>query len=190
MTPSKLFKLNLKHYKLLLLTVILSLCLGLAITKNFSIKTINKYKIVIVEDMNTKYLIDKIYSRDNTNQYSKYLKNYIVSEFINSSSGKNSSMGIDREGSYSITREFDQLSENEIESFENSLTEFLKKSENYINNEIKKNFGTNIDVNSRLFFKRYSNKKGSEPFTIYFVTIIIGIILFNFIIILENPPKK
>ena len=75
MTPSKLFKLNLKHYKLLLLTVILSLCLGLVLTKNFSIKTINKYEIVIVEDMNTKYLIDSVVIIEGSNKKKdKYAK--------------------------------------------------------------------------------------------------------------------
>ena len=39
-----------------------------------------------------------------------------------------------------------------------------------------------------ILYKKAS--KGSKPFTLYFVSIVIGIIILNFVIILDNPPKK
>ena len=88
MTPSKLFKLNLQYYKYFLLTCLLSLLIGFFVTTKYSIKITNKYEIMITEDINTKYLVDKIYTAKISKEYSKFIK-YIVSEFINSESGKN-----------------------------------------------------------------------------------------------------
>lgn len=194
MTPSKLLKLNIKYYKYFILTIILSLGIGFYLSLNYSLKIISKYEIVIIEDINTKYIIDKIFERSGKSQvqndYSKYLKNYVVSEFINSELNQNAELNIDRTGNYSITKVYKDLENKKIEIFENNLNEFLKKSEKNINQEITNNFGANITANSKLFFKKHSNKKGSKPFTLYFVTIIVGIIIMNFIIILENPPKN
>ena len=63
MTPSKLLKLNIKNYKYLILTIILSLGVGYFLSSHYSLKIINKYEVVIVEDINTKYIIDQIYRR-------------------------------------------------------------------------------------------------------------------------------
>ena len=48
MTPSKLLKLNIKNYKYLILTIILSLGVKYSIISLFP-KIINKYEVVIVE---------------------------------------------------------------------------------------------------------------------------------------------
>lgn len=194
MTPSKLLKLNIKNYKYLILTIILSLGVGYFLSSHYSLKIINKYEVVIVEDINTKYIIDQIYRRsdasDSQNNYSKYLKNYIVSEFINSEFNQNAELLIDKKENYSIMKTFSNLQIKKIKSFEDNLNKFLKKSEIFINKEISNNFGKNITANSKLFFKKHSNKKGSKPSTIYFVTLIMGIVIMNFIIILDNPPRK
>ena len=88
MTPSKLLKLNIKYFKYFILTIILSSSVGFFLSQTYSLKIISKYEIVIVEDINTKFIIDKIFERSGKSQaqndYSKYLKNYVVSEFINS----------------------------------------------------------------------------------------------------------
>ncbi len=190
MTPSKLFKLNLQYYKYFLLTCLLSLLVGFFVTTKYSIKITNKYEIMITEDINTKYLVDKIYTAKISKEYSKFIKNYIVSEFINSESGKNSDLDIDRQGEYSIIKTFNEGEQKKIEQFEDTLSNFLKKSETNINNEINSKFDIDLKANSKLFFKKHSSKKGNNPISIYFVSVIIGLILMNFVIILENPPKN
>lgn len=200
MTPSKLLKLNFKYYKYFVLTIIISLIIGFYLTQNFSKKQINSYKIIIVEDINTKFLIDQVYKRDgekyNTEDYYKYLNNYVVSEFLSSDFSLNADLEIERNGLYTIFKTFDKKKEKEIDKFEQNLNQFLAKIQIDINKEITGNFKnsvgkTPVDIkaNSKLFFKKNSQTKGSEPFALFFVTIIIGIIIMNFIIILENPPK-
>ena len=200
MTPSKLLKLNFKYYKYFVLTIVISLIIGFYLTQNFSKRQINTYKIIIVEDINTKFLIDQVYKREgdkyNTEDYYKYLNNYVVSEFLSSDFSQNADLEIERNGLYTIFKTFDKNKEKEIDKFEQNLNQFLANIQIDINNEITGNFKnsvgkTPIDIkaNSKLFFKKNSQTKGSEPFALFFVTIIIGIIIMNFIIILENPPK-
>ena len=200
MTPSKLLKLNFKYYKYFVLTIVISLIIGFYLTQNFSKRQINTYKIIIVEDINTKFLIDQVYKRDgekyNTEDYYKYLNNYVVSEFLSSDFSQNADLEIERNGLYTIFKTFDKNKEKEIDKFEQNLNQFLANIQIDINNEITGNFKnsvgkTPIDIkaNSKLFFKKNSQTKGSEPFALFFVTIIIGIIIMNFIIILENPTK-
>ena len=201
MTPSKLLKLNFKYYKYFVLTIVISLIIGFYLTQNFSKRQINTYKIIIVEDINTKFLIDQVYKREgekyNTEDYYKYLNNYVVSEFLSSDFSQNADLEIERNGLYTIFKTFDKNKEKEIDKFEQNLNQFLANIQIDINNEITGNFKnsvgkTPIDIkaNSKLFFKKNSQTKGSEPFALFFVTIIIGIIIMNFIIILENPPKN
>jgi len=200
MTPSKLLKLNFKYYKYFVLTIVISLIIGFYLTQNFSKRQINTYKIIIVEDINTKFLIDQVYKREgekyNTEDYYKYLNNYVVSEFLSSDFSQNADLEIERNGLYTIFKTFDKNKEKEIDKFEQNLNQFLANIQIDIYNEITGNFKnsvgkTPIDIkaNSKLFFKKNSQTKGSEPFALFFVTIIIGIIIMNFIIILENPPK-
>ncbi len=201
MTPSKLFKLNIQNIKYHILTLIISGAIGFFLSLNYPVKIINNYKIIIAEDINTKYLIDRVYQRQdkqyNIEQYYKYLKNYVVSEFIISDQNDKAELEINRKGDYSISITFYQGGKSKIIDFESKLKQFLTNSQNIINNEIIKNYEMNfgetplgIKANSKLFFLKNSKKKGSNPFTLYFVTIVIGIIILNFIIILNNPPKK
>tara|TARA_B100000989_G_C19410746_1_gene414245 strand:+ start:199 stop:804 length:606 start_codon:yes stop_codon:yes gene_type:complete len=201
MTPSKLFKLNLKHYKYFLLTILISLIVGFYLSQNFTKRQINTYKIIIVEDINTKFLIDQVYKREGENfqteDYYKYLNNYVVSEFLSSKFSQNSDLEIERTGLYKVVKTFTNDRNKNVESFEENLNKFLAKIQIDINKEITGNFRNSfgkqpidIKANSKLFFKKNSETKGSNPFALYFVTIIIGIIIMNFIIILENPPKN
>tara|TARA_Y100000768_G_scaffold340501_1_gene284393 strand:- start:101 stop:706 length:606 start_codon:yes stop_codon:yes gene_type:complete len=201
MTPTKLFKLNLQNFRYHILTLIISIVLGFFLSLNYPQKTINNYKIIIAEDINTKYLIDRVYQRhdkqSNIEQYYKYLTNYVVSEFIISEVNEKAELDIDRKGDYSILRTFNLQEQNQILNFENNLRNFLIDAQNTINGEItssyEMNFGETpggVKANSKLFFTKKSKKKGSKPFTLYFVTILIGIIILNFVIILDNPPKK
>ena len=144
--------------------------LGIFLSSHYSLKIINKYEVVIVEDINTKYIIDQIYRRSDAsnsqNNYSKYLKNYIVSEFINSEFNKKAELLIDKKGDYSLMKTFSDLQEKKIKSFEDNLNKFLKKSEIFINKEITSsydNFGKNITANSKLFLKNIVTKKEANP---------------------------
>ena len=201
MTPTKLFKLNLQNFRYHILTLIISIVLGFFLSLNYPQKITNNYKIIIAEDINTKYLIDRVYQRhaeqSNIEQYYKYLTNYVVSEFIISEINEKAELDIDRKGNYSISRTFDLQEQNKILNFENNLRNFLIDSQNTINEEItssyEMNFGETpggVKANSKVFFTKKSKQKGSKPFTLYFVSIVIGIIILNFVIILDNPPKK
>ena len=201
MTPSKLFRLNLQNFRYHILTLILSVAVGFVISLNYPQKTINNYRIIIAEDINTKYLIDRVYQRhdkqSNIEQYYKYLTNYVVSEFIISEINKKAELDIDRKGDYSILRTFYLQEKNQILNFEDNLRKFLINAQNTINEEITSSYETNfgetpdgVKANSKLFFIKKSKNKGSKPFTLYFVSIVIGIIILNFVIILDNPPKK
>tara|TARA_B100001564_G_C20666023_1_gene683832 strand:+ start:2133 stop:2735 length:603 start_codon:yes stop_codon:yes gene_type:complete len=200
MTPSKLIKLNFQYFKYFILTILLSTALSFFISTNYTVKIINKYEIIVVEDLNTKYLIDKIYNRDNNAgeaEYYKYLKNYVTSEFLMNENDPNIELDISRTGNYSISKTFLNEDKESILSFEKKLKKHLKEKQITINKELssnyEKNFGAlpnGVQPYTKLFFNKESKKKGSKPFTIYFTTIIIGIIILNFIIILDNPPKK
>ena len=80
MTPSKLLKLNIKYYKYLIATLLFSIIAGLYLMQNYSVKINNTYEILIVEDINTKYLVDRVYEREGIdNKYYQFLnkKKYI-----------------------------------------------------------------------------------------------------------------
>ena len=118
MTPTKLFKLNLQNFRYHILTLIISIVLGFFLSLNYPQKTINNYKIIIAEDINTKYLIDRVYQRhdkqSNIEQYYKYLTNYVVSEFIISEVNEKAELDIDRKGDYSILRTFNLQEQNHL----------------------------------------------------------------------------
>jgi hypothetical protein len=199
MTPSKLLKLNIKYYRYLIATLSLSIIAGLYLMQNYSVKINNTYEILIVEDINTKYLVDRVYERKEglNNKYYQFLKNYTVSEFVNSTFNKGGNLEISAKGDYTISISFKIRDENKIDDFENNLSKFLKVIEKTINNQITKNFqfrigksAIDVEADSQLYFNKTSKQKGNNPITIFFVTIMIGIIIMNFIIILENPPKK
>jgi hypothetical protein len=199
MTPSQLLKLNIKYYKYLIFTLLISTAIGLFISINYRVNINNKYEILIVEDINTKFLIDKVHEKQgyNSEEYYKYLKNYTVSKFINSTSNKKAELEINRKGDYSINVSFKAKELNKIEEFDTELSKFLLEIQKSINNQITKHFqfrvgksAVGIEANSKLFYKKESNKKGNNPLTIFFITIVMGVIIMNFIIILENPPKE
>ena len=199
MTPSQLFKLNLKHYKLVLFVILICLSLGAIFSNLYGFKINNKYELLIVEDINTKFLIDELYKREglNNDDYYKYLKNYSISKFINSKYNKYGAIDINKKGEYFIVASFGANNENEIDKFENNLTKFLNEIQIKINDQITQNFqfrigksSVGIKADSKIFYKKKSTKKGNDPFSIYLASLLFGIIISSFIIILENPPKK
>ena len=204
MTPSQLLKLNKHHYKLIIFLILVSLSMGVLISKFNGIKINNKYELLIVEDINTKFLIDKVYKREGTNNddYYKYLKNFTVSQFISSKFNKNGEINIggldiNSEGEYFIVASFNSSNLKTIEEFDKNLKIFLEEMQIRINNQITETFqyrigksSIGIKANSQLYFKKNSVKKGNDPSAIIFAAIIFGLIIANFIIILENPPKN
>ena len=122
------------------------------------------------------------------NKYYQFLKNYTVSEFVNSTFNKGGNLEISAKGDYTISISFKIRDENKIDDFENNLSKFLKVIEKTINNQITKNFqfrigksAIDVEADSQLYFNKTSKQKGNNPITIFFVTIMIGIIIMNFI---------
>ena len=204
MTPSELFKKNLQHYKLVLVTVMIFLGIGYFVIKSFDLRTIAKYEIIIVNDLNTQLIIDKSYSEIggyNKQNYNKYLKNFITSKFINSENNKSGKLTIGPKKEYFITAVY--LNSTSKIEFEKSLSNFLKEIEIEINSQITQNFNMNLigqgfnmnlyesgsKSNTQLYFNTNESSESNSPNLILFMSMVVGIIIANFILILEYPGQ-
>ena len=197
MTPSELLKKNLEHYKMVLIIILIFLGIGYLVIKSFDLRTFAKYEIIIVNDLNTKLLIDQSYSEIGTyndESYTRYLKNFIISRFINSNYNKIGKLTIDNKQNYFISAVYSNSKS--IILFEEGLETFLRDMEIEINDQIiesftKKNgFNTTIKSNTELYFNTDKTSKTNSPNLILIISVLVGIIIANFILILEYPIKE
>jgi hypothetical protein len=205
MTPSELFKKNLQHYKLVLVTIMIFLGIGYFVIKSFDLRTIASYEIIVVNDLNTQLLIDQSYSEIggyNKQNYNKYLKNFITSRFINSENNKIGKLTISPKKEYFITAVY--LNSTSKIEFEKGLLNFLRDIEVEINSQVTQNFNMyvnqsfNMDVyepgsksksNTQLYFNANESSESNSPNLILFMSMVVGIIIANFILILEYPVQ-
>jgi len=197
MTPSELLKKNLEHYKMVLIIILIFLGIGYLVIKSFDLRTFAKYEIIIVNDLNTKLLIDRSYSEIgsyNNDAYIKYLKNFITSKFINSNYNKIGKLTIDSKQNYFISAVY--INSKSIILFEEGLETFLRDMEIEINEQITESFTRNkgfaavVKTNTQLYFNTDKTSKTNSPNLILVISVLVGIIIANFILILEYPIQK
>ena len=203
MTPSQLLKINIKHYKFVIITMLLFFIISLYFTTSKNLKASSKYEVKINMNLETKLLIDQTNSEIGTynpDNYIIFLRNYIIANFVNSNLNKNGELIFDHNKNYLIGLSYNNT--RELEKFENNLSIFLEETQEKLNEEIINNYkkseygrnkfdekkdASNIQV---FFTKDIISKKQNNKILLYFLSLIMGIIISNFILILEYPVKK